>query len=114
MIYLPEEYKNTNNRYPVIYYFMGEMGTRGGQWLMKEIDKAIKAQKMPPVIIVSVQALPIGWYCNANVGAKGVISGPVENVLINNLVPYIDDHYRTIASSPGRGLEGWSMGGLEQ
>ena len=98
MIYLPEEYKNTTNRYPVIYYLHGGNGNqREGQWLMNEMDKAIKAQKMSPVIIVSVQALPIGWYCNANVGAKGVISGPVENVLIKNLVPYIDAHYRTIA-----------------
>jgi glyoxylase-like metal-dependent hydrolase (beta-lactamase superfamily II)/S-formylglutathione hydrolase FrmB len=113
MIYLPEEYKNTSNRYPVIYYLHGGNGNqREGKWLMNEIDKAIKAQKMQPVIIVSVQALPIGWYCNANVGAKGVISGPVEDVLINNLVPYIDSHYRTIATPSGRGLEGWSMGGF--
>jgi enterochelin esterase-like enzyme len=113
MIYLPEEYKNTSSRYPVIYYLHGGNGNqREGQWLINEMDKAIKAQKMPPVIIISVQALPIGWYCNANFGAKGVISGPVENVLIKNLVPYIDAHYRTIANSSGRGLEGWSMGGF--
>jgi enterochelin esterase-like enzyme len=113
MIYLPEEYKNTSNRYPVIYYLHGGNGNqREGEWLMNEIDRAIKAQTMPPVIIVSVQALPIGWYCNANVGAQGVISGPVEDVLIKNLVPYIDAHYRTIANSSGRGLEGWSMGGF--
>jgi len=113
MIYLPEEYNNTSNRYPVIYYLHGGNGNqREGKWLMNEIDKAIKAQKMQPVIIVSVQALPIGWYCNANVGAKGVISGPVEDVIINNLVPYIDAHFRTIATPSGRGLEGWSMGGF--
>jgi len=113
MIYLPEEYKNTSNRYPVIYYLHGGNGNqREGKWLMNEIDKAIKDQIMPPVIIVSIQALPIGWYCNANIGAKGVISGPIENVIIKNLVPYIDAHYRTIATSSGRGLEGWSMGGF--
>lgn len=113
MIYLPEEYKNTTRRFPVIYYLHGGNGNqREGQWLMNEMDKAIAAKKMPPVIIVSPQALPIGWYCNANAGAKGVISGPVEDVLIKNLVPYIDAHYRTIANSSGRGLEGWSMGGF--
>ena len=113
MIYLPEEYKNTTKSYPVIYYLHGGNGNqREGIWLMNEIDKAIKAQKMFPVIIVSVQALPIGWYCNANVGARGVISGPIEDILIKNLVPYIDTHYRTIAKPAGRGLEGWSMGGF--
>ena len=113
MIYLPAEYNNTTKRYPVIYYLHGGNGNqREGQWLMSEMDRAITTKKMQPVIIVSVQALPIGWYCNANVGAKGVISGPVENVLVKNLVPYIDTHYRTIANSSGRGLEGWSMGGF--
>jgi predicted peptidase len=113
MIYLPVEYNNTTKSYPVIYYLHGGNGNqREGQWLMKEMDKAIKAQKMEPVIIVSVQALPIGWYCNANVGAEGVVSGPVENVIIKNLVPFIDAHYRTIAKPAGRGLEGWSMGGF--
>ncbi|NJK94841.1 MAG: hypothetical protein HC905_07930 [Bacteroidales bacterium] len=76
------------------------------------MDKAINAHKMSPVIIVCVQALPIGWYCNANFGAKGVNSGPVEDVLIKNLIPYIDSHYRTIAKYTGRGIEGWSMGGF--
>jgi len=113
MIYLPEEYKNTSNRYPVIYYLHGGNGNqREGKWLMNEIDRAIKAQKMPPAIIVGVQALPIGWYCNANIGAEGVTSGPIEDVLIKNLIPYIDAHYRTIAKPAGRGLEGWSMGGF--
>ena len=113
MIYLPEEYNNTTRSYSVIYYLHGGNGNqREGKWLMNEIDKAIKAQKMLPVIVFSVQALPIGWYCNANVGAKGVISGPVENVLIKNLIPYIDSNYRTIANSSGCGLEGWSMGGF--
>lgn len=113
MIYLPNGYHNTTKHYPVIYYLHGGNGNqREGEWLMNEMHKAITPQKMPPVIIVSVQALPIGWYCNANVGATGVISGPVEDVLVKNLVPYIDSHYRTITKPTGRGLEGWSMGGF--
>lgn len=113
MLYLPKEYATTNKRYPVIYFFHGGNGAqRDAEWLMKKMDKAIEEGKMPPVIIVGVQALPIGWYCNANVGAKGVVSGPVENVLIQNLIPFIDSTYRTIASGKGRGVEGWSMGGF--
>lgn len=113
MIYLPNEYDSTTKQYPVIYYLHGGNGNqREGEWLMNEMDKAIRAHKMPPVIIVSVQALPIGWYCNANVGAMGVVSGAIEDVIIKNLIPYIDTHYRTIAMPSGRGLEGWSMGGF--
>jgi enterochelin esterase-like enzyme len=113
IIYLPKEYKETTKRYPVIYYLHGGNGTqRDAQWLMKKMDAAIAEGKMPPVIVVGVQALPIGWYCNANVGATGVISGPIEDVIINNLIPHIDATYRTIATNKGRGLEGWSMGGF--
>lgn len=113
MIYLPEEYQKTTKRYPVIYYLhAGNGNQKEGEWLMRKMDIAIKDGRMPPVIIIGVQALPIGWYCNANSGAKGVISGPIENVLIKDLVPYIDKHYRTINDRSGRGLEGWSMGGF--
>ena len=113
MLYLPREYEKTTKHYPVIYFLHGGNGSQhDAEWLMKIMDKAIEAGQMPPVIVIGVQALPIGWYCNANIGAKGVISGPIEDVLIQNLVPYIDSNYRTIASYKGRGIEGWSMGGF--
>lgn len=79
IIYLPKEYQQTNKKYPVIYYLhVGNGNQNQAESLMKKIDKAIEAGTMSPVIVVGVQALPIGWYCNANVGGfvKGVISGP--------------------------------------
>ena len=112
MIYLPPEYHKTEDRYPVIYYLHGGTGNqREGRWLTKTVDAAIRAGKMNPVIIVCPQALPIGWYINANVNDPKVTSGPVEDVMINDLIPYIDSHYRTIATREGRGIEGFSMGG---
>lgn len=38
-------------------------------------------------------------------------TGPIEDILIKDLIPYVDAHYRTINSSSGRGIEGFSMGG---
>lgn len=113
MLYLPKAYQTGKNRYPVLYFLHAGNGNQtGGAWLMKEIDAAILAGKLAPIIVVSVQALPIGWYCNANKGAKDVVSGNVEDVIIKDLIPYIDSKYRTIASNKGRGIEGWSMGGF--
>lgn len=113
MVYLPDEYATeTDRRYPVIYYLHGGSGNqREGRWLIRKVDAAIKAGKMRPVIIVCPQALPIGWYINANVCDPKVTSGPIEDVMIKDLIPYIDGHYRTIASREGRGIEGFSMGG---
>lgn len=113
MVYLPEEYADkAEKRYPVIYYLHGGSGNqREGRWLIRKIDAAIRAGKMRPVIIVCPQALPIGWYINANTADPKVTSGPIEDVLIRDLIPYIDSRFRTIASRTGRGIEGFSMGG---
>lgn len=115
MVYLPEEYANeTSRHYPVIYYLHGGSGNqREGRWLIRRVDAAIRAGVMKPVIIVCPQALPIGWYINANVRDPKVTSGPIEDVLIKDLIPYIDTHFRTIASRDGRGIEGFSMGGRD-
>lgn len=113
MVYLPEEYATqTSKHYPVIYYLHGGTGNqREGRWLIRMVDAAIKSGQMQPVIIVCPQALPIGWYINANTSDPKVTSGPIEDVMIKDLIPFIDTHFRTIATREGRGIEGFSMGG---
>lgn len=113
MIYLPDEYhKTTDKRYPVIYYLHGGTGNqREATWMIRKIHKAIQSKEMDPVIVVSPQAMPIGWYVNGNMNDPKVQTGPIEDVLIKDMIPYVDAHYRTINSSSGRGLEGFSMGG---
>ena len=44
-------------------------------------------------------------------GDPKATSGPIEDVMIDDLIPYIDSHYRTIATREGRGIGGFSMGG---
>lgn len=112
MVYLPDGYNDGDARYPVIYYLHGGTGNqREGRWMIRKIDAAIKAGEMKPVIVVCPQALPIGWYINANINDPKVTSGPIEDVMIKDLIPYIDTHFRTIASREGRAIEGFSMGG---
>ncbi|MGM9758842.1 MAG: alpha/beta hydrolase [Parabacteroides sp.] len=113
LVYLPPRYEESaEQRYPVIYYLHGGGGNqREVRWLIPRLDAAIRAGKMKPVIVVAPQALPIGWYINANVSDPKVTSGPIEDVMIRDLIPYIDSHYRTVATREGRGIEGFSMGG---
>jgi enterochelin esterase-like enzyme len=80
--------------------------TDGGRIALEPFVAAMNAVKMPETIIVVPQALPSGWYANSKDGAR-----PIEDVLIQNLVPHIDANYRTIASPKARGIEGMSMGG---
>jgi len=113
LVYKPESYDSGNKRYPVLYFLHGGMGNQADvDKLLPSYIAAMKSGALPEMIVVSVQGLPIGWYVNANADAPGVTSGPVEDVIIKNLVPFIDQQYRTIASRDARGLEGWSMGGF--
>ena len=113
LVYLPDGYDDTQTRrYPVIYYLHGGTGNqREASWLIEQTHKAIADNKMSEVIIVSPQALPIGWYVNANTSDPAVESGPIEDVIMNDLIPYIDSHYHTVPDPSGRGIEGFSMGG---
>lgn len=108
LIYLPPTYEqNVFKRFPVIYWLHGGFGNaRQGAWAVRHYDTAIWAETKPEIILVLVQALPIGWYVDSKDGKL-----PIAQVLINDLIPHIDDTYRTITQKNGRGIEGHSMGG---
>ncbi|HVN58242.1 MAG TPA: alpha/beta hydrolase-fold protein [Bacteroidales bacterium] len=107
LVYLPEGYAHSEKRYPVIYWLHGGNGNaREGWWMCARMADAMKKGRMPPTIIVFVQGLPAGWYCNSADSTK-----PVEDVIIRDLVPHIDAVYRTIDKREARGIEGMSMGG---
>src|SRR5204863_9027066 len=38
---------------------------------------------------------------------------PFEHVLVDDLIPYIDTNFRTIAAQPHRAMAGLSMGGMQ-
>ncbi len=57
-------------------------------------------------------------------GAAGVVlagptkgdatgAGAFQTVLIDEIIPYVDSHYRTVANRDGRAMAGLSMGGME-
>lgn len=108
LIYLPPSYQNeVNRKYPVLYWLHGGNGTaREGIWAIKNYDRAIKDSKMPELIIVSPQALPVGRYLNTRDGKQ-----PIENVIIKDLISHIDSTYRTLIGKEKRCIEGMSMGG---
>ncbi|RPH57001.1 MAG: hypothetical protein EHM81_12245, partial [Chloroflexi bacterium] len=108
LVYLPAGYeKNLSLRFPVIYWLHGGFGNaRQGAWAVQFYDSAMQDKLMPEAIIVLVQALPVGWYVDSKDGKL-----PIEQVIIKDLIPHIDNTYRTIAQKEGRGIEGHSMGG---
>jgi len=110
-IYLPPGYDSDATKkinYPVVYYLHG--GRPGGEWkavgLVECIHKHISAGEVAPMIYVFVNGGPVSHY---NVPGKPEVNG--ADVFIKELIPAIDENYRTVASREGRGLEGFSQGG---
>jgi enterochelin esterase-like enzyme len=107
LVLLPDDYRFSDKRYPVIYWLHGGNGnSREGAWMCLRMREEMKKGTMPPSIVIFVQGLPVGWYNNSTDSTM-----PVEDVLIRDLVPYIDAAYRTVKTREARAVEGMSMGG---
>ena len=113
-VYTPPDYdKDPNKRFPVLYlqHGMGEdetgWGNQGHANLI--MDNLIADGKARPFIIVMENGGGMG-----GPGGRGRFNfGAFERVLIDDLIPYIDGTYRTIADQPHRAMAGLSMGGMQ-
>jgi len=98
---------NKDKRYPVIYYLHG--GRPGSEVkslpLASILQKIMADGQVPPMIYVFSNGGVVSHYDFPEKKSLG------ETSLIKELIPYIDGHYRTVASRGGRGLEGFSQGG---
>src|SRR5438132_6352304 len=112
-IYLPPGYApNGNRRYPVVYLLHG-YGLTGERWmtfanLAETADKDIVAGTMKPMILVNPDAFT-KW--NGSMYSASATTGDWEAFIAEDLVSYVDSHYRTIPDRVSRGLGGHSMGG---
>lgn len=112
-IYLPPGYAaNTNQRYPVVYMLHG-YGLTAERWMpftkmADAADKNIAAGTMKEMIFVNPDAFTL--YSGSMYSSSPTI-GDWETYIAEDLVSYVDSHYRTIADRMSRGLGGHSMGG---
>ncbi len=104
-IYLPPCYnEDTGRSYPVLYLVHGKDST-DSQWMNlgvpAALDRLVAAGELPPFIVVMprdrVWAEPIA----DNFG----------QALVEELVPWVDEHYRTHAERQFRAIGGLSRGG---
>lgn len=105
LIYLPPCYTELpDQRYPVLYLLHGQTFTQD-QWVRLGVpqvaDRLIHSGVSVPFIIV----FPDDRYWNSQPGPG------FGDRLINVLIPYVDENYRTIADRDHRSLGGLSRGG---
>jgi enterochelin esterase-like enzyme len=116
-VYLPPTYaRKPQRRYPVIYFLHGYNDSADGwyrstkHWinLPAVLNKAFAEEGNREMIVVTPDAFTRyqgSFYSNS------VTTGNWEDYIVQELVAYIDAHYRTIPERSSRGLAGHSMGG---
>jgi enterochelin esterase-like enzyme len=117
-VYTPPDYdRNLKTRYPVLYLQHGAGENETG-WTKQGranliLDNLIAAGAARPMLVVmetgyatKPDAVPVP-------GATGTpaIPNAFEEVVVNDLIPTIDAHYRTLADRDNRAMAGLSMGG---
>jgi enterochelin esterase-like enzyme len=112
-VYLPPNYaKNRNQRYPVVYflhgYGIGAEAYVNLLWASDGADKDVAAGTSKEMIIVFPDSHTV---YNGSMYSNSPTTGNWETYITEDLIGYIDGHYRTIANRESRGLAGHSMGG---
>lgn len=113
-VYTPPFYGKANTKYPVLYLQHGwgedetAWSTQGHANLI--MDNLLADGKIKPFIIVMT-------YGMTNEAKFGQINSfnfkGFETVLVDELIPYIDANFNTIADKNHRAMAGLSMGGME-
>ncbi len=114
-VYTPPGYeKDQSVRYPVLYLQHG-WGEDETAWSNQGhanliIDNLIAEGKIKPFIIV----MTYGMTNDVKIGGlRNFDIKPFQTVLIDELIPYVDANFRTLADQPHRAMAGLSMGGME-
>ncbi len=122
-VYTPPGYeKDTASRYPVLYlqHGWGEdengWGAQGHANLI--MDNLIADGKAKPFIIVMTYGMtndvPLGGPRGGGGGGRPAFNfDKFKGVLLDDLIPYVDSNYRTLADQPNRAMAGLSMGGMQ-
>jgi enterochelin esterase-like enzyme len=113
-VYLPPTYASDQmRRYPVIYLLHGYGGrddtfTTRLASLRESADRLAVAQGFSSAIVVTPNAFTLH---KGSMYSSSPTIGDWERFVADDLVAYIDSHYRTLADRKSRGLAGHSMGG---
>ena len=114
-VYTPPSYdKKKKEKYPVLYLQHG-WGEDETAWSNQGhanliMDNLIADGKIKPFIIVMTYGMTNGVRFG---GLREFTAQEFETVLVDELIPYIDSHFRTKAKKESRAMAGLSMGGFE-
>lgn len=113
-VYTPPGYNNQTTRYPVLYLQHG-WGEDETAWMNQGranliMDNLIAEGKIKPFIIVNTYGMTNEIRFG---GMRNFDITHFQTVLVDELIPYVDANFRTIANASKRAMAGLSMGGME-
>jgi iron(III)-enterobactin esterase len=112
-VFLPPGYdENPQARYPTLYFHDGNESIVRSQ-MDQVVRDEILAGQVAPLIAVFV-ALPSQnvRFAEYTFGTPGSLGDSYESFIADELVPLIDQKFRTLATPEARGIIGASLGGL--
>jgi len=104
-VYLPAGYDKSEERYPVLYNHYGKMALEKGM-VHQTLDQ-LAGKSVRPTIAVFVHLNPDNGYREVS----GNLKDKYVEMFAKELVPYIDEKYRTTSQAKDRGMLGFSAGG---
>jgi len=109
-IYLPEGYYESDTEYPVVYFLHGFGGTNTSyNAFHSSLNSMMADDSIMEMIVVSADGSTDiyqgSFYTNS------VLNGNYEDYIAYDLVDYIDETFRTLATKEFRAISGHSMGG---
>ena len=107
-IYLPPNYKNTEERYPVVYLHLGTLGRRLGH-IDQAVDQLIRQKRIDPILLVLIQENAAGYYREIFWDTESMQK--YAEMFVEEIVPFIDQNYRTVQDPTGRTNIGMGFSG---
>ncbi|WP_297094517.1 esterase [uncultured Draconibacterium sp.] len=135
LVYTPAGYEDSKEKYPVLYLLHGGGGDEEAWSSLGRanniLDNLIAAGKAKPMLVVMTNGNELQtssvteWPTNTNVVDRGPARGgetreqtvdrvtKFPNSLVNDVIPYVEKHFRVIANSENRAIAGLSMGSMQ-
>jgi S-formylglutathione hydrolase FrmB len=116
IVYLPPSYVKSGKNYPVVYLIAGFTGygkmnlnvSAYSENIQQRLDRLIKTKKINEMIVVMPD-------CITKYGGSQYVNsaatGKYEDYMINEIVPFTDNNFRTIQKTNARCIIGKSSGG---
>jgi len=106
---LPSFYaQNPTARFPAIYLLHGGAGGNSAQWTTGG-GAAEEITVGQPVIVVMADGGKVGWFTNWI--DPGSHAQRWADFYLQQVIPWVDHNFRTVAAKGGRAIAGLSMGG---